>query len=74
MGMSEMRSLLQDPHAPSPAQAAAMGSRNALSPMRARPRMHNSLGHAQVRTHRSRGPLDIPFFIVQPLEWTSVQY
>ena len=48
VGMTEMRSLLQDPHAPSPAKAAAMGSRNALSPMRAAPKMRTGLGHAQV--------------------------
>ena len=60
MGRAELRSLLRDPHAPSPAQAAQLGSRAALSPMRARPFLRGSLGHAQVRSppdpaHRHTG-------------------
>ncbi|BDA47696.1 hypothetical protein COCOBI_10-5470 [Coccomyxa sp. Obi] len=54
VGHSEIRSLLQDPHAPSPAQAAALGSRNALSPMRARPSMRAGLGQAQLVTPKRR--------------------
>ena len=48
VGHSEIRGLLQDPHAPSPAQTATLGSRNALSPMRARPAMRAGRGQAHV--------------------------
>ncbi|CAL8471850.1 g11392 [Coccomyxa elongata] len=54
VGHSEIRGLLQDPHAPSPGQAAALGSRNALSPMRARPSMRAGLGQAQLVTPKRR--------------------
>lgn len=50
VGRAELRSLLADPHAPSPAQAAQLGSRAALSPMRARPGLRGLSGHAQVRS------------------------
>ena len=45
-----MRSLLKGPSAPDPAQLAAMGSRNALSPRRATAYMRQTLGHTEV-TH-----------------------
>jgi hypothetical protein len=48
VGRAELRGLLGDAHAPSPAEAAARGSRAALSPMRATQRLRGSLGHAQV--------------------------
>ena len=50
MGRAELKGLLEDAHAPTPEQAAKLGSRAALSPMRARPALHSSLGHAQVGT------------------------
>ena len=50
VGRHEMRSLLKGPSAPDPAQLAAMGSRNALSPRRATAHLRQTLGHAEV-TH-----------------------
>lgn len=53
MGKSEIKGLLEDPHAPSPLQASQLGSRNALSPMRASLKLRGNLGHVQVDTQQS---------------------
>ena len=50
VGRNEMKSLLKGPDAPDPAQLAAMGSRNALSPRRATALMRETLGHTEVLT------------------------
>ena len=61
VGRSELKGLLGDAGAPSPGQAAQLGSRNALSPMRAAPKLRSNLGHAQVccistQIHRNATP------------------
>ena len=48
VGRHEMKGLFAGPDAPDPAQLAALGSRNALSPRRATALMRQSLGHATV--------------------------
>ena len=48
VGKNEMRSLLTGPSAPNPAQLAALGSREALSPRRATALMRQALGHTEV--------------------------
>ena len=48
VGKNEMRSLLTGPSAPNPAQLAALGSREALSPRRATALMRQTLGHTEV--------------------------
>ena len=48
VGRNEMKGLTAGPDALDPAQLAAMGSRNALSPRRATALMRQTLGHATV--------------------------
>ena len=48
VGRHEMRGLFAGADAPNPAQLAAMGSRNALSPRRATALMRETLGHTTV--------------------------
>lgn len=57
VGRNEMKGLFAGADAPNPAQLAAMGSRNALSPRRATALMRETLGHTTVNCYPPCVPL-----------------